>query len=87
VSEQVPDGYDVFISYADADRGWVEGYLLDALVQAGVRCHSEATFTLGVPRLEEFDRAIRQSRRTVLVLSAAFMAGYQNQFIALLAQS
>jgi hypothetical protein len=34
--------YEVFISYADADRAWVEAYLLDALVQAGVRRHSEA---------------------------------------------
>ena len=44
-------GYDLFISYADADRAWVEGYLLDALTQAGVRCNSEAAFALGVPRL------------------------------------
>jgi hypothetical protein len=28
--------YDLFISYADADRAWVEGFLFDALTQAGV---------------------------------------------------
>ncbi len=63
--------YDLFISHADADREWVEGYLLDALRQVGVRCHTEAAFTLGVPRLLEFERAVRQSERTLLVLSPA----------------
>src|SRR5262249_31007125 len=54
---------------------------------AGVRCHSEATFALGVPRLQEFERAIQQSRRTVLVLSAASLASSLTEFIDLLAQS
>jgi hypothetical protein len=43
--------YDLFISYAEPDRAWVEGYLLDALSQAGARCVTEATFRLGVPLL------------------------------------
>ncbi len=46
--------YDLFISFSEADRAWVEGYLLDALKAAGVRVHSEAAFTLGAPRLLEF---------------------------------
>ncbi len=50
--------YDLFISYADADSAWVEGYLLDSLKQAGVRYHSEAAFALGTVRLLEFERAI-----------------------------
>jgi hypothetical protein len=74
MSEQTEYAYDLFISYADADRAWVEGYLLDALTQAGVRCHSEAAFALRVPCLLEFDRAIQQSRRTLLVLSPATLA-------------
>ncbi|MEE9615972.1 MAG: hypothetical protein V3T90_03070 [Anaerolineae bacterium] len=43
--------HDLFVSYADADRAWAEGYLLDALEAAGGRVHSEAAFALGVPRL------------------------------------
>lgn len=31
--------YDLFVSYAEADHAWVEGYLLDALKHAGVRFH------------------------------------------------
>ena len=55
---QQPTPYDLFISYAQADRAWVEGYLLDALHAAGVACHSQETFALGAPRLAEFERAV-----------------------------
>jgi hypothetical protein len=79
--------YDLFISYADTDRAWVEGYLLDALVQAGVRCHSEAAFALGMPRLLEFERAVQASQRTLLVLSSAYLADGFSQFTDLLAQT
>lgn len=79
--------YDLFISYAEADRAWVEGYLLDALTQAGVKCLSEAAFRLGVPRIQEFQRAIQQSRRTLLVISPAYVADDFNQFVELLGQS
>jgi len=87
MAEQTEYTYDLFISYAEADRAWVEGYLLDALTQARVRCHSEAAFALGVPRLLEFERAIQQSQRTLLVLSSAYLAEGFSQFTDLLAQS
>jgi len=79
--------YDVFISHADEDRQWVEGYLLDALTQAGVRCHHEAAFELGTPRIIAFEQAVQQSRRTLLVLSAAYFASPFGQFTDLLAQT
>jgi len=41
--------YDLFISYAESDKAWVEGYLADALRSAGVHYHSEAAFL--VPNL------------------------------------
>jgi WD40 repeat protein len=78
--------YDIFISYSNADQAWVEGYLLDALEQAGVCYHSEAAFALGTVKLLEFEQAIQQSRRTLLVLSPAYLTNGFNQFIDLLAQ-
>ncbi|NER21743.1 MAG: TIR domain-containing protein [Symploca sp. SIO1C2] len=78
--------YDFFVSYAEADGAWVEGYLLDSLQAAGIRCHSEAAFRLGVPRILEFESAIRRSQRTLLVLSPAYIANSVNQFVDLLAQ-
>lgn len=77
--------YDLFISYAAADRAWVDGYLLDALKQAGVHCLSESAFELGTPRLLEFERAVQQSRRTLLIVSRAYMADGYDQFFELLA--
>jgi len=78
--------YDFFISYADADRAWVEGYLLDVLQQAGVRCLTEAAFELGALRIQEFADAIKQSERTLLILSHAYLANNVHQFITFLAQ-
>jgi hypothetical protein len=79
--------YDLFVSYADADREWVEGYLLDALQQAGVNyCSEEETFTLGAVRIEEFEKAVRDSERTLLILSNAYLADTENRFVNSLAQ-
>jgi hypothetical protein len=79
--------YDLFVSYAEADHAWVEGYLLDALKQAGVRSHSEAAFALGAPLLTEFENAVEQSKRTLLVLSPAYVADGFDSFTELLVQS
>jgi WD40 repeat protein len=79
--------YDVFISYAEADRAWVDGFLIDGLERAGVRCHREAAFALGVPRLEEFEKAVRSSSRILLVLSPAYFASETASFVDLLAQT
>lgn len=83
--EQLPE-YDVFISYVDADHEWVEGYLLDALTKANLRCHKEAAFALGKPKITEFENAIRQSNRTLLIISHAYLADDFSEFIDLLAQ-
>jgi hypothetical protein len=75
MAEQETTRYDLFVSYARADRAWVEGCLLDALQAAGVAYHSEQAFALGAPRLVEFERATQESARTLLVLSPAYLAG------------
>ena len=79
--------YDLFISYAKEDQPWVEGYLLDTLTAAGVRVHTEQAFTLGAPRLVEFERAVKNSARTLLVITPAYLAENFAQFVDLLAQS
>ena len=79
--------YDLFISHDEANRAWVEGYLLDALERAGVRHHREAAFALGVPRIVEFENAVKDSRRILLVLSPAYFANDTARFVDLLAQA
>lgn len=84
---QTTDQYDLFISYAAEDTAWVEGHLLDALSSSGVIYHIESAFELGVPNLTEFERSIKPSKRTLLVLSPAYVKDETNLFVDLLAQS
>ena len=79
--------YDLFVSYAESDRGWAEGYLFDALDAAGIHYVSEAAFELGAPRIHEFERAVRASRRTLLVITPAYLADAYAPFADLLAQT
>ncbi|MFM6194443.1 MAG: TIR domain-containing protein, partial [Planktothrix sp.] len=79
--------YSVFVSYADEDDAWVEGYLLNALEEAGLTCHSEAMFRLGVPRLIEFESAVKNSERTLLIISPAYLADNFTEFANLLSQT
>ena len=83
----MPTAHDLFISHDEADRAWVEGYLLEALERAGVRHHREAAFALGVPRIVEFENAVKDSQRILLVLSPAYFANDTAQFVDLLAQT
>ena len=78
--------YDLFVSYAAEDQQWVDDYLLRRLKSARIRYQSEAMFTLGVPRIIEFERAVRESRRTLLVLSPAYLARV-GDFVDVLAQA
>jgi WD40 repeat protein/energy-coupling factor transporter ATP-binding protein EcfA2 len=66
--------YDLFISYAGADRAWAQGYLLDGLHAAGVRCLTQGDFSLGARWTEELEGAVAQSDRVLLVLSRAYLA-------------
>jgi WD40 repeat protein/energy-coupling factor transporter ATP-binding protein EcfA2 len=79
--------YDVFISYVGSDRAWVEGFLLDALEKAEVKYILEEAFRLGVPRIQEFQRAIQKSRRTLLAISQAYLADDLSEFVELLGLS
>jgi WD40 repeat protein len=88
--EHTPAGgptYDLFVSYAETDRSWVEGFLFDALDAASIRYVSEAAFELGAPRVAEFERAVRDSRRTLLVITPAYLADAYAPFGDLLAQT
>jgi hypothetical protein len=66
--------YDLFVSHAEADRAWVEGALLPALGLPRERVITPDAFALGAPVVDEYVRAVTQSRYTLLVLSPAFLA-------------
>jgi WD40 repeat protein len=74
--------YDLFVVHADtdADRAWVDGYLIHALGVEPDRLILPRTFALGATIPAEFDRAISSSRYTLLVLSPAFLADRWAEF-------
>ena len=74
----------VFISHTESDSGWVERQLIPALTAAGLECHHEALFSLGKPRLLEFEEAIKQSDRILLICSPAYFADESFRVVDLL---
>jgi WD40 repeat protein len=80
------DRFDVFISFAEDDREWAEGFFLAALTTSGIRCCTVDSFTAGMPLLEASSQAVELSDRIVVVLSPAYVADQAQQFVTLLGQ-
>ncbi len=64
-------GYDVFIIHGEEDAGFVSGFLRPALESTGATVGTRADHELGRILLDEAERAIEQSRVTLLVISPA----------------
>ena len=79
--------YDVFISYSDDDRNWVDLELLPRLEREGVRFIDPSQFEPGRPRLIEIERATQESRRTLLILTPAYLRDAWQQFDSILVGS
>ncbi|BDA67328.1 conserved hypothetical protein [Calothrix sp. PCC 7716] len=77
--------YDAYISYSDKepDATWVWNTLLPRLESAGLRIAVSGDVEVpGVTRVENIESAINQSKRTIIVLSEAYlidnMASFEN---------
>lgn len=80
--------YDVFISYSHKDAQWVQESLLPQLELAGNKvCIDFRDFQVGASSVSEMERAVLQSRRTLIVLSPAYIASEWGQFENTLAQT
>jgi len=79
---------DAFISYSPRDSAWVRELLVPTLKNAGVTVWFDAQdFEPGAPRLTEIERAVLNSRKTLIVLSPAYLAGEWGEFENILSQS
>jgi hypothetical protein len=77
--------YDLFISYSPEDGDWVDTWLLPRLERAGLRVAIDyRDFTVGMPRVANIEQAIDRSRRTIVVLTPAWLESEWNAFEALL---
>lgn len=65
--------YDLFISYASADKEWVLGNLLPPLDRAGINYWNESEADLGRSILDSLDDALQRSHRVLLVISEGFL--------------
>ncbi len=74
-SGQAEYAYDAYLSYAEADRDWVEQHLAPRLEEAGRRICMEDDLPPGGVEIEERSRALAASRKTLLVISPEYMAG------------
>jgi WD40 repeat protein len=79
--------YDVFISYSHTDKEWVHGWLLPRLEAASLRVCIDFDFDVGVPSLVNMERAVDNSRRTLLVLTPAWVESEWTEFETLLTQT
>jgi len=66
--------HDLFISYAEADSAWVQGYLIPALGLPEQHVITRQAFRPGAPLVAEIERAVTSSWYTILVLSPAYLA-------------
>jgi len=80
--------YDVFISYSHKDGEWVRGWLLPRLEDAGLRvCIDFRDLYVAVPILVNMERAINESRKTLLIMTPAWTASQWSTFESLLVQT
>ncbi len=80
--------YDVFISYSHQDAEWARSWLLPRLKQAGLRtCIDIENFTAGAPTIREVERATAESRKTLLVCSADYVASEWRELEGVLART
>jgi hypothetical protein len=72
--------YELFVTFAQADRAWVYGFMLPALGLAQDRVITAEQFRPGAPVVDEFERAVTTSRYTVVVVSNAYLADAWSTF-------
>jgi hypothetical protein len=72
--------YELFVTFAPADRAWVLGFMLPALGLAEDRVITAEQFRPGAPVVDEFERAVTTSRYTVVVVSNAYLADAWSTF-------
>ncbi|MEE9615971.1 MAG: caspase family protein [Anaerolineae bacterium] len=82
--------YDAYVSYVDQepDGTWVWDTLVPRLEEAGLRVAvSGDVEEPGVARVVNIERGIKQSKRTIIVLSEVYLADYMADFENIVAQT
>lgn len=80
--------YDAFVSYCHADLAWVRDVLVARLEAARCRvCIDYRDFRPGASSVLEMERAVMQSRKTLVVLTPEYLDSEWTSFESVLAQT
>lgn len=80
--------YDVFISYSSHNKEWVREWLVPQMKNAGLTvCIDHETFEPGAPSITEIERAVLQSRKTVVILTPEYLQSEWTEFENILVQT
>jgi hypothetical protein len=80
--------YHAFISYSHRNRDWVRSWLVPQLKHAGIKiCIDYESFEPGAPSFTEMERAVLQSRKTILVLTPEYLQSEWTEFENILVQT
>lgn len=80
--------YDVFISYSHQDQDWVRRELLPLLEKERLRvCIDFRDFRFGAPLLKEMEIAALRSRKTLLILTPAYLESEHAEFESMITHS
>jgi len=80
--------YDVFVSYSSANKEWVRKTFVPILEKAGLKvCDYYRDFDVGAPIVMEMERAILESRKTIPILSPAYLKSGWTEFESLMLQT
>jgi hypothetical protein len=80
--------YDVFVSYSSANKKWVRETFVPILEKSGLKvCDYYRDFDVGAPIVMEMERAILESRKTIPVLSPAYLESGWTEFESLMLQT
>lgn len=88
INERVSSKYDVFISYSHKDENWVYSQLLTYLESKKISvCIDFRDFHVGAPSITEMERAVIQSRKTIIVLTPNYVKSAWAEFENILVQT
>ncbi|MDM8564313.1 caspase family protein [Candidatus Halobeggiatoa sp. HSG11] len=80
--------YDVYISYVESDADWVWDILVERLETAKLKVAvSDDVAVPGVARVVNIERGIKQSKRTIIVLSDSYLVDNMADFENVLGQT
>lgn len=80
--------YDIFVSYSSVNKDWVRKTFVPILENAGLKvCDYYRDFEVGAPIVMEMERAVLESRKTIPILSPAYLKSGWTEFESLLVQT